>query len=120
MGAKLTASLASRAGVTVGSTTLANELSQRLPAEYIAMLPGGVADAYASIPQIRDLAEPLRTQVETAFGDSIRVIWLVLIPFGGIGLLATVFMKQITLHEVIDENRGLAKKHAGGEEHELA
>jgi len=34
-------------GVTVGSVTLANELSQKLPAEFVASLPNGVADACA-------------------------------------------------------------------------
>lgn len=106
-------------GVTVGSVTLANELSQKLPAEFVASLPNGVADAYASIPLIKTLAEPLRTQVETAFGESIRVIWLVLIPFGGIGLIATCFMKQIDLHVVTDDKWGMAEgkgpKEAGAE-----
>jgi len=101
-------------GITVGSVTLANELSQKLPAEYVASLPGGVADAYASIPSIKYLPEPLRGEVERAFGESIRVIWLVLIPFGAVGLLATVFMKQIDLHAVTDDKWGMAEGKAKG------
>ena len=79
---------------------LANELGQRLPAEFIAQLPGGLSAAYSSIPFIAQLwvfseaicspdvftnpssqsPEPLRTEVRKAFSESIRVIWIVLIP----------------------------------------
>ena len=66
--------------------------------------------------------EPLRTQVRTAFADSIRVIWLVLIPFvsdpffsytwgdsfisnlkGGVGLLTALGMQSLKLETVTDE-----------------
>ena len=50
-----------------------------------------------------DSAELLQTQVRTAFAESMHVIWLVLIPFGGIGLLFAVFMRQIKLETVTDE-----------------
>lgn len=42
-------------GITVGSTVLAQELGKRLPAEFLAMTPGGVAGAYAAIPSIASL-----------------------------------------------------------------
>lgn len=90
-------------GITIGSTTLANELAQRLPAEYVAGLAGGTAGAYADIPNIGALAEPLRGQVRVAFGESIRVIWVVLIPFGFVGLVMCVFMRQIELQSETDE-----------------
>lgn len=61
--------------------TLANELSQRLPAEFVATLPGGISGAFAAIPLIERLAEPLKTEVQIAFAQSIRTIWFVLIPF---------------------------------------
>lgn len=105
-----------------GSTALTNTLAKKLPAEFIAQLPGGVASAYSAIPSIGalyvslhclslysisltlwDSAEPLQTQVRTAFAESTRVIWLVLIPFGGVGLLFAVFMRQIKLETVTDE-----------------
>lgn len=49
--------------------------------------------------------EPLRNEVRTAFAKSLRVIWLVLIPFGGIGLLLALFMREIKLETVTDEVR---------------
>lgn len=69
--------------------------------------------------------EPVRTQVRIAFADSIRVIWLVVIPFvscfflkksfglyhllrllkGGVGLIAALGMKAYRLETVTDEVR---------------
>ncbi|KAL8291646.1 hypothetical protein RQP46_001904 [Phenoliferia psychrophenolica] len=97
-------------GITVGSTVLANELGQRLPASFIATLPGGLSGAYSSIPYIAELAEPLRTEVRKAFSESIRVIWIVLIPFGGVGLVASLFMQQIKLETSTDETFGIKNK----------
>lgn len=73
--------------------------------------------------------EPLRTEVRVAFAESIRVIWIVLIPFvsaallhrrkyftdstcfqGIIGLGATVWMKHYQLDTVTDEVCLLARK----------
>ena len=96
-------SLGSVFGITIGSTTLANELAKKLPREYIASLAGGAAAAYADIPNVKYLAEPLRTEVRVAFGESIRVIWLVLIPFGAVGLVMCCFMRQIELQSETDE-----------------
>ncbi|KAF7978075.1 hypothetical protein HWV62_1725 [Athelia sp. TMB] len=90
-------------GITVGSTALTNTLAKKLPAGFIAQLPGGVASTYSAIPSIGALAEPLQTQVRPAFAESMRVIWLVLIPFGGVGLLFAVFMRQIELETVTDK-----------------
>ncbi|KAF7981925.1 hypothetical protein HWV62_30691 [Athelia sp. TMB] len=97
-------------GITVGSTALTNTLAKKLPADFIAQLPGGVASAYSAIPSIGALAEPLQTQVRTAFAESTRVIWLVLVPFGGVGLLFAVFMRQIELETVTDETWGMAHR----------
>lgn len=73
--------LGSLVGIVLGSTVLNNELGQRLPTEFLNTVPGGLKGAYAAIPLITSLAEPLQTEVRTAFAQSIRVIWLVLIPF---------------------------------------
>lgn len=97
-------------GITVGSVTLANELSQRLPAEFVATLPGGISGAFAAIPLIERLAEPLKTEVQIAFAQSIRTIWFVLIPFGAFGLIPTLFMKTYKLGTVTDETWGMREK----------
>lgn len=86
-----------------GSTALTNTLAKKLPAAYIAQLPGGVAGAYSAIPSIASLPQPLQAEVRTVFAESIRVIWLVLIPFGGIGLICALGMKAMKLETVTDE-----------------
>ncbi|KIM79120.1 hypothetical protein PILCRDRAFT_823692 [Piloderma croceum F 1598] len=103
-------------GITIGSTVLTNELGKKLPAEFLAQVPGGVAGAYSAIPLIAHLSEPLRTQVRTAFADSIRVIWLVMIPFGGVGLIAALGMKALKLETVTDEQWGMVQKKPVDEE----
>jgi MFS family permease len=108
-------------GITVGSTVLTNELGKKLPAEFLKQVPGGVAGAYSAIPLIAHLPEPLRTQVRTAFADSIRAIWLVMIPFGGVGLIAALGMKALKLETETDEKWGIAqKKHEDEEDYAKA
>jgi MFS family permease len=97
-------------GITIGSTVLTNELSKKLPGDFLKQIPGGVSGAYSAIPLIAHLPEPLRTQIRTAFADSIRVIWLVMIPFGGIGLIAALGMQALKLETVTDEQWGIAQK----------
>ncbi|KZP23294.1 MFS general substrate transporter [Athelia psychrophila] len=97
-------------GITVGSTALTNSLAKKLPATFIAQLPGGVASAYSAIPAIAALPEPLRQEVRVAFAESIRVIWLVLIPFGGVGLLCALGMRAMALETVTDEAWGMAHR----------
>jgi len=96
-------------GITVGSTTFTNELGKKLPAAFLEQVPGGVAGAYSAIPFIATLPEPLRTQVRTAFADSLRAIWLVLIPFGGIGFIAALGIKAYKLETETDEQWGIAE-----------
>lgn len=47
--------LGSLIGIVIGSVVLNNELSTRLPQEFIAMVPGGLTGAYAAIPIISTL-----------------------------------------------------------------
>ena len=94
-------------GITVGSVVLTNELSDRLPSEYIASVPGGVPGVYSEIPNIPSLPLELRNAVENAFGESLRVIWLVLIPLGVIGLVASLFIQKVEMETVTDAQWGL-------------
>ncbi|KAJ6595827.1 MFS general substrate transporter [Mycena vulgaris] len=102
-------------GITVGGTVLQNELNKRLPAEFVAGLPSGqgVTIAYAAIPRIASLEEPLRTQVRTAFAESIRVIWFVLVGVAAVGLLASALMKDIPMQAKMDEKWALDKGDKG-------
>lgn len=97
-------------GIVIGSTTLSNQLKKRLPAEFVASLPGGPGSAYSSITEISSLPEPLRTQVRIALSDSIRYIWIVMIAFSALGLIVSLFQKAMPLSSVTDEAWGLVVK----------
>ena len=83
---------------------LQNELKQRVPPSFLENFPGGVAIAYALIPQIPTLPEPLKSDVQDAFAGSLQVVWKVLIGVGGIGFLSSLFMAGLPLHNALDED----------------
>lgn len=94
-------------GVTIGSSVLQTQLKKRLPAAFLSELPGGVSIAFSAIPAIGDLPEPTRSEVRAAFADSIGVIWQVMTGIAGIGLLASLAMKGLSLHAEVDEKWGI-------------
>ncbi|BGP49770.1 hypothetical protein JCM10450v2_005675 [Rhodotorula kratochvilovae] len=106
-------------GIAIGSTIFSNELTKNLPEEFASQFGEMTGDiAYALIPQIKTLAEPLRSDVQAAFADSLRTIWQVLIGVAGLGLVVSVFMQSLPLTtEMDEENWGLKEKEkkAGGE-----
>ncbi|KAJ6613736.1 iron permease [Mycena sp. CBHHK59/15] len=94
-------------GVTVGGTVLQNELQKRLPSAFSVQFPQGTAIAYSIIPVIRTLPEPLKTEIQVAFAESLRVVWQVLIGISGVGLLASMTMKRLPLHTEVDKKWGI-------------
>ena len=94
-------------GVTVGSAVLQTQLSKRLPEDFVAQFPGGVAIVYSVIPMIKGLPEPARSEVRAAFADSMRVIWQVMIGVAAMGLLCCPAMKSLPLHTQVDDKWGL-------------
>lgn len=94
-------------GITLGTTILQNGLKSRLPNDFLQQFPNGAEISYAVIPIIKSLSEPLQSQVKAAFGSSISIIWLWVVGLGGLGLLLTLPMQQLTLHVVTDEAWGL-------------
>ncbi|KAG8899736.1 hypothetical protein FRB99_006465 [Tulasnella sp. 403] len=104
-------------GVTIGATILQNELKKRLPESFLAMFPAdGVEIAYAAIPTIPSLPDPLRMQVRTAFADGLRVIWYVMIAISVVGAFTVFAMKELKMHEVTDDEWGLKQKEVKGRE----
>ncbi|KAL0575078.1 hypothetical protein V5O48_006881 [Marasmius crinis-equi] len=91
-------------GVTIGSAVLQNELSSRLPSSFLASFPQGVSVAYAAIPKIQELDDPLaQAAVRASFASSLRVLWEVLIGIAGMGALSSLFMRGLVLHKFKDE-----------------
>ncbi|ORY88553.1 iron permease [Leucosporidium creatinivorum] len=97
-------------GITVGSVVLNNELAKRAPKDWVASLPGGLPSAFSAIPTIKHLPQPLQDEVRQAFARSIRIIWFVVIPFGGVGLILSLFMRSIKLQTQTDENWGVRER----------
>ena len=87
-----------------------NQLKQKLPEAFVAQFPEGTEIAYAAIPQIRHLPEPLQTQVKDAFASSLSTVWETMIGIAGIGVLSLLLMKDIPLGTVTNEKYGLDVK----------
>ncbi|KAL0952492.1 hypothetical protein HGRIS_006755 [Hohenbuehelia grisea] len=109
-------------GITIGGTILQNGLLQRLPPDFVNSLPAGLGHgtglAFAAIPAIKLLDEPLRSEVRQAFSDSLRVVWLVLIGIAGAGLLVSLAMNALPLHTNVDEAWKLDDPAAGNKDAE--
>ncbi|VDC06977.1 unnamed protein product [Peniophora sp. CBMAI 1063] len=93
-------------GVTIGGAVLQNELHKRLPSAFLSQFPQGSEVAFAIIPTIPVLEQPLKDEVRNAFAGSTQVVWQVLAGIGGIGLIAGLFMKQLPLHTSVDAHWG--------------
>ena len=102
-------------GITVASTVLQNELKRTLPAAFLARFPGGLEIAFAAIPLIGGLDEPLRSEVRAAFADSMRVIWLVMVGISGAGLLTVVLLKEVPMKDMTDERYALEERELAGD-----
>ena len=83
---------------------LQNELHRNLPAGFTSQFPQGTEIAYATIPAISGLPEPLRTEVREAFAISLKAVWEVLLAIAGLGLVSSLFMKSLPLHSAVDDN----------------
>ncbi|KAI1785115.1 hypothetical protein LXA43DRAFT_169081 [Ganoderma leucocontextum] len=102
-------------GIVLGGTILQNVLLNELPASFTSQFPQGVQIAYAIIPTISGLPEPLQGQVRAAFAQATRLIWRVMIGVSGAGFLSVFLMREVTLHEGRDAQWGLEdEKRSGG------
>lgn len=90
--------------MTIGDTVLQNELQLQVPAEFLSGFPQGSSIAYALIPQVPALEGSLKVAVQDAFASSLRVLWLVLLGIGALGLLSSLMMKGLPLHSALDED----------------
>ncbi|KAF8584813.1 iron permease [Ramaria rubella] len=91
-------------GITICATILQNQLKTRLPQSFSTQFPQGVEIAYAAIPLIPSLEEPLRTEVRQAFAASMSIIWKTMIGLAGGGFLSVFMLREIAMHQVTDEN----------------
>ncbi len=109
--------------MTIGSAVLQNELQRRLSRtlpEFFEANPGGVTIAYALIPSIRSMDDSLRSSVQTAFAESLKVLWEVLIGVAALGGLASLLMRGLPLHSYTDEKWAVMEKSGGTSDKEVA
>ncbi|GAA5852177.1 hypothetical protein JCM8547_006690 [Rhodosporidiobolus lusitaniae] len=108
-------------GIAAGGTVLQNRLTATLPVAFAEKFGESSEIAFAAIPHIKDLPDPIRTLVRVSFADSLRLLWQICIAIAGVGLVLSFFIESIPLATVGDEeNWGLEKrersKSAGSEE----
>ncbi|KAI0363882.1 iron permease [Pilatotrama ljubarskyi] len=94
-------------GVTISATILQNALKQRLPPAFTAQFPSGAEIAYAAIPVIPTLDEPLRTEVREAFAASLAVVWKVMLGISAAGFLTLGLLKEVPMQRHTDDKFGL-------------
>ncbi|KAH9847880.1 iron permease [Lenzites betulinus] len=97
-------------GVAISASILQNELKKRLPLTFVQQFPAGVEIAYAAIPLISSLEEPLRTEVRVAFAESLSIVWKAMIGFSAAGFLTLFMLREIPMQKNLDENYGLETK----------
>ncbi|GAA5958888.1 hypothetical protein JCM3765_000766 [Sporobolomyces pararoseus] len=93
-------------GIAIGSTILQNRLNKLLPPGFAERFGSGEI-AFAAIPVIKTLDEPLKTQVRIAFTDSIKTIWQVMVGVACLGFVVSLAIKSLPLTMERDENWGL-------------
>lgn len=100
-------------GIAIGGTIIQNVLLRDLPQAFVDTLPDGVAIAYAVIPSIPTLEEPLKREVQRAFANAVQLLWRVMIGVSGVGLLTCALMKEESLRTDMDETWGLQERVRG-------
>ncbi|KAF8322731.1 iron permease [Clavulina sp. PMI_390] len=94
-------------GVSVGITVLQNSLKSRLSLDVLASFPNGVEVSYSIIPIVRQLPEPLKSQVREAFAASVADVWYTMTAIAGVGLIASLFARSYALSTITDKNWAL-------------
>jgi hypothetical protein len=94
-------------GVTIGGAIIQNELKNKLPASFLALFPQGVQMAFATIPVIPLLDQPLKDEVRNTFGIALKLVWHILLGVSIVGLLCNIGIKQLKLHTEVDKDWGV-------------
>lgn len=111
-------SLAGAVGVAVLGAVLASEVTSEIAAGFAAsgIDPGALGSGSGSVPDVRELSEPVRGIVEHSYGVGIAEIFRFAAPAGLIALAAIALLPEEPLGTVsgIEAARS-AERHEGGE-----
>ncbi|KAL8290221.1 hypothetical protein RQP46_003160 [Phenoliferia psychrophenolica] len=103
-------------GIAIGGTIVQNELRHSLPPEFVEVMTQ--AGAFGAIPYIKTLTQPVLGQVQSAYASSLRQMFIVMIGLSGLGLLASLAMKDLALTTKTNEKWGLTERHPALEKRE--
>jgi hypothetical protein len=67
---------------------------------------------YGVIPTISGMPQPLKRQVQDAFLDSMRLVWIVMAGCAAAGLVSVFLIRDIPLARTVDKKWGLKEKEA--------
>ncbi|KAI0075896.1 MFS general substrate transporter [Panus rudis PR-1116 ss-1] len=95
-------------GVAIGGTILQNELKHKLPSGLLAQFAENADLSYSLIPKIASLSQPMQDQVRLAFAESLRTVWIVMASLCGVGLLSSLFIRELPLRKTVDKKWGLS------------
>jgi MFS family permease len=100
-------------GVAIGGGIFQNSMKSKLSAypRYAEQASELAKDAAALVEIIRTTANGQdKLDLQTAYTDSIRVVYIVLTAFAGLALVTSLFVKAYPLNEVLDTQQGLVEK----------
>ncbi|UZJ56504.1 hypothetical protein CBS101457_005824 [Exobasidium rhododendri] len=93
-------------GITVAGSIFNSGVASRIKniPEYLAMI-GGASASQVDLRGLVHIQPPaLAHQVVEAYGDSLRLVWIVLTPIVGIGFLSTLGLKNYSLKRKVVQN----------------
>ncbi|KAF8185732.1 MFS general substrate transporter [Pholiota molesta] len=106
-------------GVSVGGTILQNALIRKLPESAILgqekALTTGQQLAYAVIPLIGTLPQPLQREVRQAFLESFREVWIAFGVCAAVGLCSWCAMRVYPLKKSVDGKWGIDRSRKESE-----
>lgn len=71
------------------------------------MFPDGQELAFAAIPTIGNLPEPLRSEVRASFAKSMSIIWKSMIGLCAIGFISLILLQEVEMKVEKDNTFGL-------------
>jgi hypothetical protein len=101
-------------GVAIGGVIFQNALIKQF-AKYPGLdsLAGQYAkDAVALVEVIKAMpkGDPTRTDLVQAYADAIRMVWIAMVAFAAVGLVASVATEGLSLDRVLMTDQGLRDK----------
>ena len=92
-------------GVAIGGVIFQNEFDRRI-AEHVGNLGPEYLisgrDATGFVGLLSSVPEAIRIVLQYVYADSLRVIWYVMVPFAGLGLLTSFFARDLVLERKHD------------------